>query len=445
MLTSNALLRASLALLLLGFLAGCGGTAALAPAVPARLDRIQSETRDGVTVEVAIPTREEADGLFGVPFAEFAIQPIWVDVRNESAEGLWLLAVAIDPEYYSADEAAELAGGRLDDESRAELRQRLRNAAMPLYVPAGGRSAGYVYASGRKGGRLVDVRLVGHEFSVRMRFAVLLPEAGLDYHESGLGQRYRRIHELPSVGLDELRERLEALPCCTTNEDGTSNGDPLNLVIVGPGEDGIAALLASGWDFTEAVSLDSIRRMVGAAIAENRYLTAPVSSLYAFGREQDAALQQGRSTISQRNHMRLWIAPFRYEGQPVWVGQVSRDVGVKLTSRSASLTTHVIDPAVDEAREHVMQGLLFVEAVERFAFVGGVGAATAEAPRENLTGDPYFTDGNRLVVFVSEQPVPPESARNLRWKLQTDPIREAQRIDADVPLESREEAGDASR
>ena len=162
-------------------------------------------------------------------------------------------------------------------------------------------------------------------------------------------------------------------------------------------------------------------------------LTAPVSSLHALGRKQDIALQRGRSTISQRNHMRLWLAPFRCEGKPVWIGQVSRDIGVKLTSKSPTLTTHVIDPVVDESREYLLQSLLLHEAVDRFAFVRGVGAATLDEPRHNLTGDPYITDGMRMVVWLSEKPVVPENAINLGWNESTDPVREGKGEDATVP------------
>jgi hypothetical protein len=109
------------------------------------------------------------------------------------------------------------------------------------------------------------------------------------------------------------------------------DGDPINLALVGSGEDVISTLTAGGWTFTEAITADSVRRMIGAAIADEAYANAPVSSLYLFGRKQDMALQRGRSKIAQRNHMRLWLAPFRCEGQPVWVGQVSRDIGVKAT------------------------------------------------------------------------------------------------------------------
>jgi len=31
--------------------------------------------------------------------------------------------------------------------------------------------------------------------------------------------------------------------------------------------------------------------------------------------------------------------------------------------------------------------------LKKFAYVGGVGAASIDAPRHNLTGDPYLTDG----------------------------------------------------
>jgi hypothetical protein len=202
---------------------------------------------------------------------------------------------------------------------------------------------------------------------------------------------------------------------------------------VGSGEDVISALTAGGWTFTEAITASSVRRMIGAAIADEAYANAPVSSLYLFGRKQDMALQRGRSKIAQRNHMRLWLAPFRCEGLPVWVGQVSRDIGVKATSKSPTFTTHIIDPNVDESREYVLHSLLSHEAVRWFAFARGVGAATRDNPRRNLTDDPYFTDGNRLVVGVSRVPVPPPDAVNLAWNESYDPILEGKGEEARVP------------
>ncbi len=214
---------------------------------------------------------------------------------------------------------------------------------------------------------------------------------------------------------------------------GDGEGDPLNVVIVGTGEEVISALAASGWSFTEAITADSVRRMVGAAIAEKSFLTAPVSSLYAFGRKQDVALQRGRTTIAQRNHMRLWLAPFRCEGRPVWIGQVSRDIGVKSTTKSPTLTTHVIDPVVDESREYLLHSLLHHDAVSRFAFVRGVGEATHESRATTSRATPTSPTALRLVVWISSEPVDPNEAVNLGWNLSTDPVLEGRGEYSKVP------------
>ena len=419
-------------------LAGCVSSPATAPGhekpLPFQLARVQEQERDGVTVHLVIPTEEEVAAQFGAGFAEHGIQPIWLRITNDSDADLWFLPIAVDPDYYSADEAALVAGAKLPSERAADLKTGLRQAALPLFHPAGMTSEGYVYASHVRGGRFVDVRLTGQQISARLRFAVLLPTESFDYESSPLREHYARVDEFPDLSVSELRQRLREVQCCTTNADGTADGDPLNVVLVGTGENVLAALSSSGWTFTEAITVDSVRRMVGAAIADKAMLTAPVSSLYAFGRKQGIALQRGRSNISQRNHMRLWLAPFRCEGQPVWLGQVSRDIGVKLTRKSPTLTTHVIDPVVDESREYLLHSLLYHEAVDRFAFVRGVGEATPANPRTNLTGDPYITDGMRLVVWLSAEPVASDDAVNLRWNESTDPVREGKGEDAKVPF-----------
>jgi hypothetical protein len=424
-------------LLLCVLLAGCASAPHEAPAtetaLPLRLDRVQRLEQDGVTVQVAIPTDEASSGVFGVALAENGIQPIWLRVENASDVDYWLFPIAIDEDYYSADEAALATGAKLGKDERAALAKLFRAHALPFFLKAGTRNEGYVYASYQRGGRFVDVRMSGHLHAVRLRFAVLLPTEGFDYERSALRQLYAQVNELPDLDLAQFRKAIQGLPCCTTNSGGSGEGDPLNVVLVGSGEDAIAALAASGWSFTEAITADSIRRMVGAAIAEKSLLTAPVSSLYAFERKQDIALQRGRSTISQRNHMRLWLAPFRCEGRPVWVGQVSRDIGVKVTTKSPTLTTHIIDPVVDESREYLFHSLLHRESVSRFAFVRGVGEASHEKPRFNLTGDPYFTDGMRMVLWLSSDPVPPEQAEDLGWNESADPVREGKGEDAMIP------------
>ena len=134
-----------------------------------------------------------------------------------------------------------------------------------------------------------------------------------------------------------------------------------------------------------------------------------------FGRAEDTALQRARRNIDQRNHLRLWLAPFTIDDRRVWVGQISRDIGVRMTDQVWYLTTHKIGPDVDFDRDYLLQDLLVPGLIERFGFVEGVGAASASAPRANLTGDPYYTDGLRLVLFLGDEQVPVEKVERLPW------------------------------
>jgi len=55
--------------------------------------------------------------------------------------------------------------------------------------------------------------------------------------------------------------------------------------------------------------------------------------------------------------------------------------------------------------------------VERYGYLDGVGAAPASAPRKNLTGDPYYTDGLRAVVFLSDQAMSLGEIDRLPWQV----------------------------
>ena len=174
----------------------------------------------------------------------------------------------------------------------------------------------------------------------------------------------------------------------------------MNLVVGGPREM-ILGAFASRWDETETITVGTCWRTARAFLLGEEYRYSPVSPLFLFGRSQDVALQRIRRSINERLHLRLWMTPLRFEGVPVWVGQVSRDIGVRFTTKAWNLTTHRIDPDVDESRDYVLEDLLEVGRAESAGYVDGVGACKADSPRRNLTGDPYFTDGKRLMVLLS--------------------------------------------
>jgi hypothetical protein len=244
----------------------------------------------------------------------------------------------------------------------------------------------------------------------------------------GTGVRADSIYpgkKIEDLDLDTLRAVLAKYPCCTTNSDASRDGDPLNLIVVESKEDPIVPFIARDWHLTRKLDIASMMATARAFIFRDEYLTSPVSPLYVSGRREDLALQKARSTINERVHARLWLTPYTFESRRVWIGQVSRDIGVRLTDQTWNLTTHKISPDVDFDRGYLLQDLLMSGMVEQYGFVDGVHAAPESHPRTNLTGDPYYTDGLRVVLFLSNQTMPLSETHRLSWESPQSPGQEA--------------------
>lgn len=396
--------RSLVGILLASILGGCA-TNAFEPAEH-RFDyreRALSRTEGGLRVSASVLSADESLAVYGVPLAEKGIQPVWLEVENGDNVAYWLMSPGLDPRFFSPSEAAEFFS---PDGRRDALEHSFRELAFVNPVPPGGIVAGFVLTNLDEGLKMVQVDLLA---SGRLRaFSFLSPVPGFraDYHSRGAFTREFYSPEAVVDYTDEVafRAALEGLPCCVTNSKGTRDGDPLNLVIIGDSEDAFPALVRRGWQPTEETWSGSVIRMISSVLAGERYPYAPVSPLYLYGRPQDLAMQRARDNIHQRNHLRLWLSPMRYLGKPVWVGQISRDIGTRLTIHSPYLTTHKIDPDVDEARTALTEDMVYSQNLAATGLVRGVGAASRDAPRGNLTTDPYYTDGFRVVLVFDARP-----------------------------------------
>jgi hypothetical protein len=322
----------------------------------------------------------------------------------------------VDPEYFSPLEAAYRSHRTFGGATNAAIDRHFHEKQMPSYVAEASEESGFVLTNLDEGSKPVEVLLVGDRKT--QSFSFLLPVPGLRKDWELVDRdRLRDPNEVRSYDEEEVRRALAALPCCTTDASGKSFGDPLNLVVVGGTDEEVyPAFLRRGWYETEQIYGRSVWRTLRSFLFGSRYRYSPVSPLYVFGRPQDIALQKARQTVHERNHLRLWRAPFRFGDRPVWIGQISRDVGVRFTPRTWNLTTHAIDPDVDESRFYLFQDLLASQKLAAIGYVGGVGAAPLERPRENLTGDPYFTDGLRAVFVLSDDAVPYDEVDFLDWE-----------------------------
>src|SRR6478735_3827931 len=364
--------------------------------------RAEVRQQGAVTVRAAVLTDDESERYFGASLADHGIQVVWLSVDNAGDLLLRFLPIITDPNYFSAPEVERLLRIWWRGSTNASIASAVAQSPMSDVIPPKRSVAGFVFTHREGGLKLLEVGFETNRQILRFRF--VLPVDGSSYaiEKVDFGSIYPP-GTVEAVDLAALREKLTQLRCCTTNKAGTINGDPLNIVVVGRGIDALFAFIERGWRLDEPFDLHSTYRTIRAFLFGSEYLNAPVSPLYVFGRQQDVALQKARDTISQRNHLRLWLAPFTIDGLQVWVGQVSRDIGIKLTTQSWYLTTHLISPDVDQDRFYLMQDLILSGTVSRFGFVRGVGVSSKPDPRVNLTGDPYLTDGLRLVLFLKEQ------------------------------------------
>ena len=245
-------------------------------------------------------------------------------------------------------------------------------------------------------------------------FFIPVPGLNIDHYNIDWENLYS-ADEWVDLDEDRLIKVIEQMTCCVTDKKGEGSGDPLNLVIIGYPWDVYTAFIRAGWDETETVTRASTMKTIGSFLSGGEYRYSPVSGLYVFGRPQDVAFQKARDNIHERNHLRLWMSRARFEGVPVFMGQISRDIGVRFTAKT--ITTHKIDPDVDETREYLLEDLAYSQSLEKFAYVGGVGEVSFDNPSGNLTGDPWFSDGYRIVLWVSSQPVSIDDVDFLEWRL----------------------------
>jgi hypothetical protein len=252
-----------------------------------------------------------------------------------------------------------------------------------------------------EGTKSFNIDVIGDGEIRMMTFFVPVPGLKLDHYEVDIPGLYPE-EALKHVSLQQLATELEGMPCCVRDKKGQGRGDPLNLVFIGEIEHIYYAFMRAGWDETETTYGASLLKTAASALMGGRYRYSPVSALYLFDRSQDFAMQRARRSIHERNHLRVWLTHLRYQGTPVWIGQISRDIGVHFTRRT--IITHKIDPDVDETREFLAEDLAYAQSVQGFSYVGGVGPAPYDEPRGNLSGDPYFTDGQRLVIWIAPQP-----------------------------------------
>ena len=168
--------------------------------------------------------------------------------------------------------------------------------------------------------------------------------------------------------------------------------EPVSIVVLAESEAAfVEAFGKSGWRLADWPGVNTLSRAALAVWFNKEYDTAPVTPAFWNGRPNDLGFQIGTAedSLRIRHHARFWRTGFRtQDGLLIFVGTASFDQGLKWG------LTHHIDPNIDAEREFLATGLRdmgLIRSEKRIQLV-------APILGQNLTGDPFFTDGKAIVI-----------------------------------------------
>ncbi|PLW66662.1 LssY C-terminal domain-containing protein, partial [Pseudohalioglobus lutimaris] len=387
--------------LLLLLLVGCASKPYQAKNLVAAdfLQRAQVQEQGELAVSVAVPTAQETLALTGIDLYAQGIQPVWLNVTNRSDSGARLTTWSIDRDYYAPIEVAYMNRKGFSSEGYKNLQRWFHDNAMPRKIPPGESRSGLVFTQERPGSKGINLTLIHRQTAANFTFFIPMPGFVADFMQVDFANLYSPEQQR-ELTLKELRQVLEEeLPCCATDESGEKEGVPLNAVLVGSGQAVRRAMLRGGWLETPA----------DASVA-----TRARQHMY-HGRRPDAIFSQLRPDGLERIVLQLWMTPWRVQGEPAWAGfvyyfldddsplswfdaEIARDMDFFRHFTRESLIADV-----DSAQRFLYQNLWYNGSLEKIGTVKGVGKVSIDAPRKGFTGGTYFTEGYRLVAFLSEE------------------------------------------
>lgn len=204
----------------------------------------------------------------------------------------------------------------------------------------------------------------------------------------------RQVESIPGVD----NALFAKIPRRVTDKSGTP-GDMVNFLIIGSQAEMEKVFATAGWVKVDADVRGAVVEGLLKSLSKESYLTMPMSQLYLFGRPQDYGWAHAEpiSVVASRNHLRIWKAPFTLDGQTLWVGAATHDVGFERDQRNNGVT-HKIDPDIDLERDYVQKTLVGTGLVSEYALF-----LPKDPMREarTATGGSFHSSGQVLILKLA--------------------------------------------
>ena len=353
-------------------------------------NRAVADTRNGVQVQAAALSSADSERIFGTDLHKTGVQPVWIEVRNGSSQPLWLLRSGTDPDYYAPLEVAWSLHTLFDIYTNTQIDRYFTMRAFKNPIAPGEAHEGFLFVHTERQTTLLNIDLFGAHTLISFTMFAPVPDDNVGGGQEGF--RYPDAQVQDCDDLSTLRAALEQLPCCATGTGGTAQGDPLNVVFVGKVTDIGRAAVRRGYRLGERA--DDMVQLV-------------------FDRPPDVVLRKQAQAGAPSNWVRAWLAPIRFEGRSVYLAQAGRAVGGRFAQSSTK--DIVLDEDVDEARDLLIQDMMYSAGLEKLGFVAGVGEVSDAQPPSAFHGTRYHTDGLRAVLFFAARPLGLNDVEFLQW------------------------------
>jgi len=355
-------------------------------------ERAVTATIRGVQVSGAVLSNEDNEHYFGTNINDTGVQSIWIEVVNNSPHTLWLLQSGTDPDYFSPLEVAWSLHKFLSPGTNRKIDDHFDSLSIDNLIPPGETRAGIIYTNPHRGTRFLNIDLLGQQTLFPFTLFPEVPEDTDIKKDEEIIELFADSLRTDYQDEAEFRLALEQLPCCAVNTQGSIAGDPLNLVLIGKLPDLGAALVRRGYH-RDPRPIDKMQ--------------------HVFHRSPDEVLRKFGQGGAPANWMRLWVAPFRYQDQPVIIAQSGRPVGGRF--RTDDSNAQELHPAIDETRSLVTQDLLYSGGLAKLGFVEGVLPVSNEQLLNHPEEFTYYSDGLRAVFFIITRPLSISDVEILDW------------------------------
>jgi hypothetical protein len=177
-------------------------------------------------------------------------------------------------------------------------------------------------------------------------------------------------------------------------------GDPPNVALIGTQEQIESVMAAAKWYSAAALGLRTDLEIAADTVLSRPDDSAPVSSLYLFGRKEDLAFEQPvGDNPRHRHHVRLWkTEKMSPDGRPEWIGSAVYDQRVGL-SRTTGEITHVTAPDIDAERDYLLECLARTDDLAKQYAIPDF---HEQREGRNGGGDPWRTDGALYVGVIAK-------------------------------------------